>query len=146
MPPFIIFVDDESRLIDTYIQELEFEFESKVKHISNADKLLEFIIDTPEKIDLLILDVMIPPENIDEFYNKNTQKGMETGLILYEIIRENKIIKEKHPLLPIIIFTNVSKNEKNLIVKKINQDRQADFLQKEDYLPFELAEKIKDFI
>lgn len=138
MKPLIVFVDDELNLIDSYIKELEFDY--KVEYISNVKKLLEFITAKSSEIELLILDVMMPSENIDDKYSKNTQKGMKTGLILYEIIRE------KNPYLPIIIFTNVTRDVEEQTVKKIIEDDKAKFLQKEDYLPFELSEQIKIFI
>ena len=138
MKPLILCVDDELNLLDSYIRELEFDY--RVERISDIQKLFEFLIDNYSEIKLLILDVMMPPGNIDEQYDKNTDKGMKTGLILYEIIRE------KYPKLPIIVFTNVTKNEDDQIVKQIAEDSQARFLQKEDYLPFELSEEIKSFI
>ncbi len=136
MKPLIIFVDDEPRLIDAYIRELEFGYE--VQHLSNINNLLNLLKQKSKQIKLLILDIMMPPGNILSL--ENTQHGLKTGLLLYETIRKD------NSQLPIIIFTNVTKDEQNEIVKKINQDKKAKFLQKEDYLPFELSDEIKSFL
>lgn len=132
----IVYVDDEPRLIDTYIRELQFDYE--VKHFDAVDKVLEFLVKTTKDIQLLILDVMMSPGN--ELSLGNTQNGLRTGLVLYEKIRKD------NAQLPIIIFTNVTKDEQNEIVKKIEQDEKAKFLQKGDYLPFELSEEIQSFL
>lgn len=136
MKPLIIFVDDEPRLIDAYIRELKFDYE--VMHLSDINNLLNILEQKSKEIKLLILDVMMPPGNILSL-NK-TQHGLKTGLLLYEKIRKN------NSQLPIIIFTNVTKDEQNEIVKKINRDKKAKFLQKEDYLPFELSNEIQSFL
>ena len=136
--PLIVFADDEARLIDSYKRELEFEYD--VKFISNTDKLLSFLEAGKQQVNLLILDVMMPLGNNKEIANKNTQEGLNTGLIIYEIIRE------KNLSLPIVIFTNSIRDEQNETIKKIIQDEQAMFLQKEDYLPFELVDEIKKIL
>lgn len=138
MKPFIIFVDDEPRLIDSYKRELEFSFD--VKFISEVDELLKFIEIKSQKIDLLILDAMIPSGSNQTMHSVNTEKGMKTGLILYEIIREI------YPFLPIIIFTNFTRDKRNKITQKIMDDDNAKFFQKEDYLPFELANEIEEIL
>lgn len=136
MKPLIVYVDDEPRLIDSYIRELQFDYE--VKHFSDVDKLFEFLAKKNNNVQLLILDVMMPPGN--QLTLEQTQDGLKTGLVLYEKIRKDN--RE----LPIIIFTNITKDEQNEIVKKIDQDKKARFLQKEDYLPFELVDEVQSFI
>ncbi|MEL6442177.1 MAG: response regulator [Cyanobacteria bacterium J06621_8] len=138
--PLIVFGDDEARLIDSYKMELELELNCEVKIISNTDKLLEFLQTGNKQVDLLILDVMMPPGSNHTISDRNHQEGLNTGLIIYEILREKGIS------LPIVIFTNSVRDEQNQIVTKISQDDKAKFLQKEDYLPFELADEIKSFI
>ncbi len=138
MRPIIVFVDDEPRLIDSYKRELEFDY--KVKFISKIDDFLKFMETEIQKIDLLILDVMMPPGSNQELNSISTHKGMKTGFVLY------KMIRERHSLLPIILFTNFTRDEQNQITKSIMQDKKAKFLHKEDCLPFELADEIESFL
>ena len=136
MRPLIVFLDDELRLVDGYIRELEFDY--KVQRISDVDELLDFLATKTRNIKLLILDIMMIPGN--QLSLEITQNGLKTGLVLYETIRKN------NSELPIIIFTNVTQDEQNEIVKKINQDKKAKFLEKQYYLPFELLHEVQCFL
>lgn len=68
------------------------------------------------------------------FKNVDTECGLRTGIRFYERIRE------QHPTLAIIVFTNVSDEA---VAEKIRKNPKSLFLQKENFLPFELAEEVK---
>lgn len=130
----ILFVDDEKRRIEIYMEELKLsKYEVEIK--SDVDSALDFLDKNLEKIELLILDVMMPTGNA--FKDVDTKYGLRTGISFYNKIRN------QNPTLPIMIFTNVSDEE---VEKKISSDKKSLFLQKEDFLPFQLVEEIKEFL
>lgn len=127
----ILFVDDEARLMDSYREELELS-PFKVTYIKRTDEALKFFEENVEQIEMLILDIMMPPGG--SFKNEDTEQGLRTGLRFFERV------KQQSPDLPIIIFTNVSDpGVKEYFVEK----DKCWFFRKEDYLPFELAEQVK---
>ncbi len=129
----ILFVDDEKRRMESYVKELKLSgYEVEIK--SDVDSALDFFNKNYKQIELLILDIMMPAGNA--FENVDTKYGLRTGIIFYEGIRN------RNSTLPIIIFTNVSDEA---VEKKINLDKKSLFLQKEDFLPFQFIDEIKDF-
>jgi CheY-like chemotaxis protein len=130
----IFFVDDEKRRMEIYIKELRLSgYEVEIE--SDVDSALDFLGKNHEKIELLILDVMMPAGKA--FEDINTKYGLRTGISFYEKIRK------ENSTLPIIIFANVSDEE---VEKKINSNCNSLFLQKEDFLPFQFVEEIKEFL
>lgn len=144
----ILYIDDEPRYIESFVQELGYEFgEDNIIFEPNTDKALDFFINNSQEIKVIILDNMMPTGKA--FKDKPTKEGILTGIFFYERIRISQ------PDLPIIIFTNTSKeyicsdldDETYRIFRQIEIDeniKKALFLQKENYFPFELVEKIKE--
>ena len=130
----ILFVDDEKRRMESYAEELRLSG-YKVEIKSDVDSALDFFQENYKQIKLLILDIMMPAGNA--FENVDTKYGLRTGIIFYEEIRN------RNSNLPILIFTNVS-NE--AVEKKISLDKKSLFLQKEDFLPFQLVDELEDFM
>ena len=143
----IVFIDDEQRKMESYVEEIRL---SKIKNtttnyvvkfISNIDEALDYFSSQQDDIDLLILDIMMP---IGNYLNSSSaQDGLRTGICFYEKIRK------ENSEIPIIIFTNVPEKSEILKNEKLNEDfynNKTLFLQKEDYLPFQLMEKINTFI
>ena len=135
--PKIILIDDETRGMDSYFQELKLVFKDKyeVTFVNDVDLAYEFLQKYHDKIKLVILDVMMPPGKL--LGDVDTDDGLRTG------VRFHQKIRNILPQIPIIIFTNFSSEE---LEDKINQCEQSKFLNKADYLPFELADEIKEFL
>ena len=60
----ILFVDDEDRIMDSYLQYLRAAMAThnqEVVFLADVDKAVDFFEIRSESIDLLILDIMAPP-------------------------------------------------------------------------------------
>ncbi len=130
----ILFVDDEKREMDSYVQELELSG-YKVVFKKDADVALEFFEKSLNEIDLVILDIMMSPGS--SFKQMDTQMGLRTGIAFY------KKIREKASELPVLIFTNVS-DEK--VSETFLKETKCQFLRKENYLPFEVVDEVKKIL
>lgn len=127
----ILFVDDEKRFMDSYQLELEAEgYEVTFKN--DVDAAVAFFDAHADSIRLLILDIMMPAGQ--SFQDESTNDGLRTGERFYERIRRLA------PVLPVIIFTNVSDEQ---VEKKFKAEPHCQFLRKEDYLPHELADVVR---
>ncbi len=135
--PKILLIDDESRGIDAYFQELKLAFKNKYEiiFVKNVGSAYEFLQKNHDRIKLVILDVMMPPGEL--LKDVDTDYALRTGVCFHKEIR--KIFSD----LPIIMFTNFSSEE---LETQINQDKQSKFLHKPNYLPFELVDEIKCFL
>ena len=148
----ILYIDDEPRYISSFVEELKFEFgKENVKLINTTDKAIDFLEQHNKKIDIVILDIMMPSGKA--FKDKPTKEGLLTGLFLYQYIRAS------YHDLPVIIFTNIPGDyiftnfDDNLDVAKIiNQikldidNSKALFLQKENIFPYELVEEVNNML
>lgn len=133
----ILFVDEESRHMISFVEELrhtglEVEFQTGVDAASFAWAFLQA---NAAQIDLLILDVMMPPGVA--FKNVDTELGIRTGVRFFE--RARQLL----PDLPVIILTNVS-DEK--VKERFEQETNCLFLRKEDYYPFELPAEVQKLL
>jgi DNA-binding NtrC family response regulator len=76
----ILFVDDEIRGVDSYITELHLSgFD--VSFQENVDEALRVLEERIDDVDLVILDIMMPPALT--FIDMDTQLGLRTGLRFY---------------------------------------------------------------
>ncbi|MEH2254723.1 response regulator [Nostoc sp.] len=130
----ILFVDDERRRMDSYVQDLVLSGH-EVEFKSDVDSALKFFVDNQTQIKLLILDIMMPTGN--SFDEDQTHYGLRTGIAFYQKIRE------QNPSLPTIIFTNVS--DENL-AEEISRDSSVLFCQKDNFLPFELEKEVRKIL
>jgi DNA-binding response OmpR family regulator len=73
----ILFVDDERRRMQSYVEELRFSGYD-VEFKSDVDDALIFFNENHEKLELLILDVMMPTGN--SFDNQQADNGLRTGI------------------------------------------------------------------
>ena len=135
--PKIILIDDESREMDSYFQELKLAFKNKyeIVFVKNVDSAYEFLQKNYDRIKLVILDVMMPPGKLLKYVD--TDDGLRTGVLFHKKIRN--IFSD----LPIIIFTNFSSEE---LENQINQDKKSKFIRKTECLPFELVVNINNFL
>ena|SRR5712691_788518 len=135
----ILFVDDEPRYVDSYVQELKMSgFDVSLQ--TSADSAFKFLEENKGKteplvLDLMIVDVMMPSGKT--LKDANTQDGLRTGVRLYERMRAQL------PDLPVLVLTNVSDPE---VERMFAKERNCLFLRKDQCLPFELAERIKELI
>jgi DNA-binding response OmpR family regulator len=130
----ILFVDDETRSMDSYERELsDSGYDVSFQH--DIDEAVRVCDEDGDRIELVILDIMMPPGS--SFKNVDTQTGLRTGLRFYEKIRQ------KAPELPIMILTNVLDET---VAKKFNADARCQFLLKEEFLPFELVEEVRNVL
>ena len=130
----ILMIDDEERAMDSYVQELKLSGYD-VSFQKSVDGAMEFFLENQEQIDLLILDIMMPPGFT--FKGANTKDGLRTGVLVYERIRPEA------PDLLIVILTNVSDER---LSERFQKERNCRYLRKEDYLPFELAQEVDQFL
>ncbi|MCA9016326.1 MAG: response regulator [Planctomycetaceae bacterium] len=130
----ILFVDDETRLMDSYVEELKLSG-YEVEFQPNVDKALAFFTKNHANIELMILDIMMPPGA--SFEGGDNIWGLRTGQYFYEKIRPMA------PDLPVIILTNVSDE---LLAERFQQENNCWFLRKEDFLPFELVQQIRQIL
>lgn len=130
----ILFIDDEPRYMDSYIRELELsKYEVVFQH--NVDEALKFFEDNLTRINLIILDIMMPPGS--SFKDVDTQLGLRTGVYFYERVRQTA------PELSIIILTNVSDIQ---LANQFKREKNCWLLRKEEYLPFELTEYVETIL
>jgi DNA-binding NtrC family response regulator len=127
----ILFVDDERRYMDSYTMELALDGYS-VTSEQNVDSALLFLTKNLAAVELLILDIMMPPGQ--SFKDADTWGGLRTGVPFF------KRVRELAPHLPVIIFTNVSDNQ---LEEKFQAEANCRFLRKEDCLPHELVETVR---
>jgi CheY-like chemotaxis protein len=130
----ILIVDDETKWAERgFLEELKlsgFEFE----HKTDIDEAVAYLSENLDSIDLLILDIMMPP---GKSFEGTTDQGFDTGIEFYERFRPLA------PKLPILIFTNVPSKE---VAQKFLTDKNCWFYQKIDLLPFELVEEIEEIL
>lgn len=126
----ILFIDDEKERMNSFREELEYHYH--VTFIDKVDEALVFFREHLNDIDLLILDIMMLPGKLVSM--EEADRGLSTGLHFYRLLRKSA------PYLPVIIFTNKEKIE-----KEFRGEANCLFLRKRDYLPLELAKAVKEF-
>lgn len=128
----ILFIDDETRRMDSYVQELILsKFDVTFKQ--DVDEALAFFEEYYKQINLIILDIMMPP---GETF-KDVDVGLRTGVYFYEKIRPVA------PNLPVIIFTNVPVEK---LGNRFLSEKNCWVLRKKDCLPFEMVQQIKQIL
>lgn len=129
----ILYVDDEDRYTVNYRLELQFALpQYDLLYLDNVDEALKVFKENMERVELLILDIMMPPGQ--SFKDEDTMQGLRTGVLFYRFVRKFR------PALTVIISTNVSDPElEDYFVK----EKRCLFLRKDRYFPFEFAEEVK---
>ncbi len=130
----ILFIDDEKREMDSYVRELELSG-YQVSFQKNVDAAIDFFEGNFREIELLVLDIMMPPGEV--FKNVDTEGGLTTGIHVY------KRVRQRFPTLPVVILTNVTDEN---IIESFRKEAHCRFLSKEEYLPFELVDEIKEVL
>src|SRR5262249_24741430 len=131
----ILMIDDEPRGISSYKEELEFSGYPVVYH-RKVDEALKALDEGRQEVELVILDIMMPPGQT--FANdEGAQRGLRTGVRVYDVLREWL------PDCPVIILTHVTDPR---VVQRFRGEKRCWYLQKTDYLPFQLAEVVADVL
>jgi CheY-like chemotaxis protein len=119
----ILFIDDEARLMDSHRQHLEFmlaEYKKELTYFSEVDPALKFFNESKDTLELVILDVMMPPGHSFEESNH----GLKTGYFIYRAFRQ------MCPDLPILFYTN---SNDELLAEKPRNDKNLKYLSKLNY-------------
>ena len=130
----ILFIDDELRQMENYIEELRLSGH-EVEFKNNVDDALIFLEINIAKLKIIILDIMMPPGKL--FQNGDVEYGLRTGVKFYRKIRtlSNKI--------KVVVLTNVS-DEK--VAEQFQNEKNCWFFPKEEILPYQLAEKVRAIV
>lgn len=126
----LLMIDEGRSEMKTTVEELDlsgFQIEWK----KDVDSGLDFFEHNFTRIDLLILDIMMPPGRA--FKDEDTQDGLRTGFSFYRVVRSIA------PRLPVIMFTNFP----DIRFAGQYQAENCYVLRKIDYLPHELVAQIK---
>lgn len=134
MSKLVLMVDDDRLPMSYYVKALEKEG-FNVEHCLEPDSALDFANKKGSEIDLIILDVMMPPGKV--FEKEDTHEGLRTGVFLLKEIR--KICSN----MPIVILTNV-KNSKTL--DEFVDKPMIRIIQKIDCPPFDLIEIVNEIL
>jgi CheY-like chemotaxis protein len=124
----ILFIDDEPRIIDSYVVEVSLRgFETRV--VSSANELSTFLETHIDKPQCIVLDVMFPGERI--LTSGLTSDGLTAGMPIFASLRSY------FPDVPVVVFTNASSPAvKRFFLSQNN----CSFYYKTDLLPYELAD------
>lgn len=129
----ILFVDDEPRYSVSYIDFLE--TAHRVEYKSKVSDALEFLEARRGDVELLVLDVMMPPG--DAFSEEEARDGLDTGKRLFERVREG------NPDLPVVVLTNVTQVD---IANWFEKQPNCWFYRKRECLPGELKQKVEEIL
>jgi DNA-binding response OmpR family regulator len=130
----ILMIDDEKRTLDSYLDELKMS-NFEVRYELSVDAGLSFLEDNADAVELLILDIMMPAGLA--FNNEDNERGLKTGVLFHQRLRKS------NDRLPVIILTN---NVQDGIRRVFDNDPHCRFFWKEELLPFELADLVKDVL
>ena len=120
----ILFIDDEGRLMDSHRQHLEFklaDYNKKLVYFSEVDAAMDFFAGHKNELELVILDVMMPPGHS---FDKDSNHGLKTGYLIF------KKFREVLPDLPILFYTN---SADEALAKKEQEDKHLKYLSKINY-------------
>ena len=104
--PTILWVDDDQYFLSSY-RILFYENGYDVKTAMNASEAVEILDKISEQIDLVILDLRLPPgDSFEEMFSTEiTQAGFNTGIVL------GSYIVRKYPHLPLLGLSISGKSE-----------------------------------
>jgi CheY-like chemotaxis protein len=132
MSLLILFVDDEQRYTDVYRKVLT-EAGHTVEYHQSVDTALKYFKGNNERIELLVLDIMMPPSTA--FKDSDTEVGLKTGICFFRVARELQ------PNLPVMVLTNVSDKR---VAQEFEAEENCWFLRKIDHDPYEVARLISN--
>jgi CheY-like chemotaxis protein len=105
-----------------------------VVEVVGPDSAIEVLSSTANSIDLVVLDIMMPPGRA--YREDDTLNGLRTGVFLA------KTVQSRYPDLPILVLTNVQNPETLSQLREMPSIRKV--LYKPDCTPFDLVDEIKN--
>lgn len=114
-----------------YIRALE-DAGYEVTRALGPDEALSILAGRDGGFDLIILDIMMPPEQAYE--KAKTRNGTRTGLFIA------KTLDEKYPQIPVVVLTNVDDPSVHKLVRSTPNVKEV--FTKDEHLPFQLVETI----
>jgi CheY-like chemotaxis protein len=120
----ILFIDDETRLMDSHRQNLEFkleDYQKKLQYFSDVDKAMDYFVAHKDELELVILDIMMPP---GDSFDKDSNHGLITGYLIY------KTFRKASPDLPVLFYTNYADEA---LANKSLEDKHLKYLSKANY-------------
>lgn len=127
----ILFIDDELKYISDYLAALR-DGEYEVAHVSSTDKAWTIFNESREYLDLVIMDVMMPPGDL--LSQDQTNGGHSSGVVLYRMLRAAM------PNLPILLLTNRSE------IGPLTADDLLQVAKKYETEPSELVSLVNDIL
>jgi DNA-binding NtrC family response regulator len=129
----IFLIDDDKQLAPLYNQALELSA-YEVDYFDNVNSVLKTISSENPKIDLFIIDIMLPKGNYD---SAKTENGLLTGLYVALDIRK------KYPDVPIILFSasplpRIPEKARS-VARKLER---CAYISKAEYLPDKLVDYV----
>lgn len=131
--PVVLMVDDDRFAMEYYVRALNKNFD--VVRCFTPDEALETVRQEREEITIITLDIMMPPGQ--EYKDCDTNKGLETGVLLYQSLRQLR------PQIPIIVLTHV---ENQNTLEKFQSASHLIVCQKKDYPPRALVSIVAEMI
>ena len=134
----ILIIDDEKMPLIVHHNVLRSEGYT-VQQISGLDAIDEaynlLVRQESEQFDLLIIDIMMPEG--DTYKDRDTDRGHNTGILLYQDLRK------KYPRKPMIIYTNILDEG---VAGLIPIDERLLVLPKYDCSALDLLQKVKELL
>lgn len=135
MKELILLIDDDRLPMKFYVRALE-DRGFAVKLCLEPNSALDFALKEGDNIDVIILDIMLPP---GKYGIEETNEGLKTGVFLLDDLRK----KEYCPNTPIVVLTNV-RDPKTLLL--CSRKKELKVVQKMDCPPFELATLVEEIV
>ncbi len=129
----VLLIDDDTLPMKYYVDYLK-RRELTVKHLKSPDDALDYARRNADKIDLILLDIMLPPGT---YGDEQTQQGLKTGVFLLVDLR--KVC----PNTPVVVLTNV-RNPATL--SAFGEGPLLKIAKKREYPPKELASLVEKMI
>ncbi|MBP0006413.1 MAG: hypothetical protein J7642_22295 [Cyanobacteria bacterium SBC] len=131
----ILWIDDESRRVKVYLEELDL-CGYKVVLKEDIDEALKFWENHKNEIQLIILDIMMPiGKNFSESERQEAEYGLNTGIFIHD-----KYFKDGQST--VIFFTHLS----SVNFEDDDKNIQTHLLKKIDYLPSEFSQKVEEIL
>lgn len=127
----ILYVDDEQWLMGGIVDSLSVDY--KVFTASNADQALEMIKDQNLKIDLILLDVMMPSTARVPDPNRGRTSGVQLA---------RRLLQEEGLQIPIVCYTVVDDRD---VLEELREIGVKEVVSK-DRLPSELEQIILEYL
>ncbi len=125
----VLWLDDQFHFLEEYQEELSSDKRLDMVFVDDVDQAIEKLRDPGFRLDLMIWDMMVPHGSLGA---QETEGGLHTGQVIY------KIFRDRFPVAPAILFTNVT--DPNLL-SRYDQGSEVHswVFQKRDLFPEELA-------